>query len=295
MKGSARERGYTEPRKRRFHITSEDEFSRERIQAIKETYRELYKEFPQLSLGMTVYGSLVKDKRLSNKETALSTDVDHNIFLDLSAFEKQYHEIYGHLTRIKAHMPSELQEHPAGTLEEPPFWFVSTWLEHYLTYRIAQAVYCAANPEADMGIDTEAERRISYLRDRYAVQPLSLYTYRQRGENETDLGPFAVIKRYTEGLQNLTANDSIPFIKARSIAQLFLLDVGGGMKPYRRAFFTGLLTLEESQRQELWKIIRTVTEGLERRDGMPDTVKGRLPEKWEDALAYYQCSDLLHE
>lgn len=63
---------------KRFDI-SEDEFSRERLRAVLEVYRELKKVFP--SIGFSLYGSLTKGKVLDEMSKTRS-DIDLAVYVD---------------------------------------------------------------------------------------------------------------------------------------------------------------------------------------------------------------------
>lgn len=63
---------------------SKDEFSRRRIEALKDIQHELQAEFPMIPISISIFGSLVKGKKLT-PETAPNADIDFDLKFDEDA------------------------------------------------------------------------------------------------------------------------------------------------------------------------------------------------------------------
>jgi hypothetical protein len=71
---------------------------------------------------------------------------------------------------------------------------------------------------------------------------------------------------------------------------LFHLDVGGGLKKYRRAFLNGLAKLSEGARQRLWGEVYDEVlfrERLMTGDAVPAELAKQFPKTYEEAYRYY--------
>jgi predicted nucleotidyltransferase len=87
-----------------------------------------------------------------------------------------------------------------------------------------------------------------------------------------------------EGLEEGTRwEDSAPL---RKVVRLFHLDVGGGMKKYRRAFFRHLEQQPSEYREMIWSLIVKHLKYKERRD-KTDNMTDQYPETFEEASEYY--------
>jgi len=74
---------YVASHNKRYEI-SKDEFSRRRIEALRDICHELQAQLP-LPISISVFGSLVKGKELTH-ETALETDIDCKLRFDIEEF-----------------------------------------------------------------------------------------------------------------------------------------------------------------------------------------------------------------
>lgn len=210
---------------KRFHI-SEDEFSRERIGKIKEMYFELKKIIgDEIKIGFSLYGSLSKGKKLDS-QSALQTDVDLQIYVDLDDLMRAIENLQGEKTSNK--FLSFVLDHAQSISSEHLF---STSI---LRMSIEYFVNTFRRDEFPLKFDTD----------------ISVEFIRNGGEWSIMMASDIlddVIESGDEG--NI---ESVSF----SLAHYFALDVGGGLKPYRQKFFVELIQMDPERAQKKWSNLR---------------------------------------
>jgi|GEM_PF-3947604 len=234
---------YTPSSNKRFEI-SEDQFSRERIRALTEVYKELKETFP--SIGFSLYGSLTKGKVLNEHAKEVS-DIDFAVYLD--------------------------KDELLGNRE----WLVKA-LENTA---IPRAVVIRENLDL-----ATAEALLRFCIEYKLSQKLNLDSMGQL----MDTRVYALSKtedEFDELYQKHGLAESGQPGGSRALSKMFRLDVGGGMKSWRRFVFDQLAHHDAADRERIWSEIDATIREHERKSDVPAKIEKQFPKSFEEAKQYY--------
>lgn len=237
-----------EPAERRFEI-SEDQFSRERLEAVKAAYKELTAALPGVSVAFSLFGSLSKGKVLT-EETKDKADVDLTAFID----EKELLAAHDELMKTNPEYAAFEREHPGdgGRL------YAMSILKRHVAPN---------TPEGD--IDDPHVGYINY-----------------EGHHSIMLLVGAYADRLAIGMRGAGGGAALESYAVR-IARYFHLDVGGGMRKYREAFIQQLLTMEPGEGERYWSIVNRCARYIERGGKISEVAERQFPKTLAEAEEYY--------
>lgn len=256
---------YTPSETKRFDV-SKDPFSRERIAAVHAAYKTLKEEVPFFA-GITVWGSLSKGKALDEK-TADATDIDFVIFIDRDDYRRTIEDFAKREDFKPRKKLSGIDQDP-DFLERVRQGALEGGAEDYLLRRTVELINANVNKPVKLSTKVHAGEMefISVDSEKYD----SLFS-QVSGHDEA--------KEITKGLG---PEDELWL----AYASPFFLDVGGGLKKYRRAFIEQLMNEPPERAEYLWGIVVNAMRHWERKDVIPDRIKRSFPATFEEAKRYY--------
>ena len=90
---------YTPPTEKRFAV-SRDERTQERIEIVRDLQAKLVNDFG-VEIGVTLFGSITKGKKIPNEEVANATDIDCIIYFSAEDVVKNYDSLIERFPEIK--------------------------------------------------------------------------------------------------------------------------------------------------------------------------------------------------
>lgn len=88
-----------------------------------------------------------------------------------------------------------------------------------------------------------------------------------------------------EGLQTQTSDNNILTIAA--VATPWLLDIGGGLSKYRKAYLHQLQSLDKDERDLRWQATIAAVRFYERKSVIPENIQKQYPTTYKEAIKYY--------
>lgn len=249
---------YIPSQTKRFEI-SKDSFSKERVTAVHEAYKQLKQEVPFFA-GITVFGSLSKGKALT-KQTADKSDVDFVVFLDRDEYEKTI-EKFARIT--SGFVP--MQRLYSSDKEKVRQDGLQNGAMEYVFYRARDIIKANIVNLAQGAKKKFAGNLASFIS---LEGNESIF-------NLVDLHDWFVEQTGYDGEENLW-----------DYAAPFFLDVGGGLKKYRRAFIKRLSEEPTDRAEYLWSIVVKAMKYWERKEEVPEEISRSYPTTFEDAKKYY--------
>ena len=252
---------YEPSKKKRFEI-SEDEYSRERLATIKSFYERMQESFG-VSMGIVLFGSLAKGKKLNN-EIKDSSDVDFTLFVDIDEYRKLYIEnlrnnkLFSEFEirrldgichgaperRLLRESSRKIQEGRDLSHEEQAFFenkFQKFNESQFIFFLAAWHGYVdfsgTSSDGKNFSFRGKREYPIERIQHLLKVKDIQAWPIQMHGE-------FSIknqVQRVADLLNNPVEDnhDRQMYILDQErcgIARIFGLDVGGGMKIYRQAF-----------------------------------------------------------
>jgi hypothetical protein len=303
---------YSPSQEKRFDVSG-DEYSRERLK-VAELFYDKMKQIFDVSMGLVLFGSLVKGKTLNN-ETKESADIDLTLFVDLDEYQDKYIEnlrknrdfldfelrrlddsyhntvgktlIYEGFDDIKNERDinsneRECIEKEFRTHSRNQFLFMLAMWHGYITdssHEIRNDTFSFQGKQ-----DSDIEK-INHL---LAIKDVQVWPIQFHGEFSI-LNQVAKIKDLSQrNPTNKTERDSYMLEQEKiGIARMFGLDVGGGMKSYRQAFIRDLLVLSNKDGEALWSIVNDAVRSCERNNNIPHNIEKQFPDTLQKAAIYY--------
>jgi hypothetical protein len=304
---------YSPSQEKRFEV-SVDEYSRERLK-VAELFYDKMKQLFDVSMGLVLFGSLVKGKTLNN-ETKESADIDLTLFVDLDEYQDKYIEnlrknrdffdfelrrlddsyhnalskklMYESFDDIKNGRDISLNEKECIEKEfhihsRNKFLFMLAVWHGYITDSSHEIM---SNTFSFRGKHDGSIERINHL---LTLKDVQVWPVQFHGE-------FSVLNQVGT-IKNLTREDSTTKTERdiyvleqekMGIARIFGLDVGGGMKPYRQAFIRDLLSLNSTDGETLWNIVNDAVRSCERNNNISKNIERQFPKTLQEAVTYYR-------
>lgn len=238
---------YIPSRTKRFDI-SEDEFFRERLRALLEIYNELKEAFP--SIGFSLYGSLTKGKVL-DEITKDSSDIDLSVYIDKDELLNRTSEDFGIMLSGLAFFPAHVLENIRDISQK------------------IEALKLMIKLELARKLNIESWGLMGNITD-IRVYPIQ----------RTDVG-------FAELYEQHTLVKNVQEGGPRALSKIFRLDVGGGMKAWRRFVFDQLSAYPASDRERIWREIDTAIREHERKGNIPQKIEKQFPKTFDEAKWYY--------
>ncbi len=260
---------YTPSHTKRFEI-SHDTISRERLNAIATTVRELRKKHTFV-VGSVLFGSLSKAKQL-DEHMARKSDVDLIIYIDTDELKINYDAFEQDRDSERFNeweeIDKELHEHyDPRSDDEKMLELTSQYIGD-----IAENMF-----KAKISKKSRLPKNIGFV-----VKPISLtggYSIHER---------FRQVFRYhnLESFINSKSYNLEP-LHYSSVALPWALDIGGGLTKYRRAYLAQLQQLDPQEREQEWRVTMHIIRFYERQGSIPEKIKTQYPESYAEALKYY--------
>jgi hypothetical protein len=270
---------YQPSERKRFEISA-DEFSRKRIEVLKEIQQEMSDMFEPIKIAFSLFGSLSKGKTLS-KETAPGADIDLVCFIEIdNLYEhlKQLAEKNKGLQEIFEAVKAQCRETRMTTIsDESKNHSAYCYLERY----IGKFIFEKLNEQKEiMGYDNDTE-----LFKDIRFSPISqegwLYSIMAATEN------LALMMAHIE--EEEIEPEELEGCKMR-LARYFHLDIGGGLKSYRQHFLSQLKTLRETEPDKAeyyWSLVNDAVREIERKFAVPEKIQKQFPGTLDEAIKYY--------
>ena len=262
---------YEASTRRRFDV-SHDEYSRERIYALRDVYRTLKEECPFFA-GITLFGSLSKGKRLTSS-TAEHTDMDIIAFIDEEKYKEHINDYENNHEKFREYTEWAIKNHPrvlAGypnpqesvrpqNLRRATEMWIEKRIREIVENRVSKGVLDPEQIKAECHL-------ISNNTSNYDSLFNQVVSYEEDVKEFGHLGPDSEL-RYP-------------------IAAAFFLDVGGGLAPYKKAFMEQMLSLQAEDREKHWQTVVHSMKEWERKHDIPPNLAQAYPETFEEALKKY--------
>lgn len=254
---------------KRFDV-SHDSISRDRLRGIATIAKELRIEYPFV-VGATLFGSLSKGKVLT-PEIADESDIDLVFFIDPDEIKK-YSEQF-------------------ASKRDPRIWSRVTDLS-----KILSAIFDRGEDERDLeNVGLYLEKVVNNkLNQRFeawgsldegivfnAISFSGEYSIHQNFKKV--MWGCDLISFLEQDLPHLSAGDLGQYSR---VVMPWLLDLGGGLAKYRKAYFTEMLGEDPSERDLEWRVINYLIEYYERGGIIPEKIKRSYPKTFTEALKYY--------
>jgi len=278
---------------KRFEV-SKDENSRARIKDLNDVVKDIQNNLlftdekgveQSLHFGLTLGGSLAKGKVLTDETASLSdidlilyVDVDdENLLLDFvrlhpdSEIAKEFENTtvsYRELFGPTKYLPPESDEEKSRRERQ---YAIENTLSNYVSKKILQKL-------SDRKDALRLEILPNFSSATSTVQPIALS------------GSWSILSRVSSGIANMEyegMSRGYGNTRQYNIAALWRLDVGGGMKRYRIAFFEQLQKLEREIAEKHWGIVAEAVNLNERKKNIPETMKGKFPQTLDEAFRYF--------
>ncbi len=245
---------------KRFEV-SRDEFSRQRIEVIKEI-RQLVLDSLDVPVGTSAFGSLAKGKDLSERETAMITDIDMAVFVDYASLEQHRDQLSGNKRFQHAIDAATVALRDSGMREEE---ILEIGLGNYI-------------------------KKIALEKIKKEARSLALPTASIAVYNISDTGAYSTmgqLEKYESAIRDGKLREPLTEDAKRRIALLFALDIGGGLKHYRQTFLAQLGQLDEETRNQKWGLVGQVIREIERLNQIPENLEPQFPQTYDEAVTYY--------
>lgn len=240
---------YAPPEAKRFQISG-DKLSRGRLRAVLEGYRQVRDALP-FGFGLAIFGSLSKGKVLT-EDNAHSADIDLTLFLDRD-------------TIMAGHAQLSMQDN-----------------------RFREVVQEQLNVVRKIAIgssEAEVYQSVVYSEaTRYVKERLRGCIFEKLPDNDKfcKLSIYHILldrQRLRLCLNNF--NTSIIW------ATLFGLDIGGGLRDYRREMLLGLQKMDGGEGKKYWENIIKSVKISEREGDIPQAIVRQYPPTLNQAILYY--------
>lgn len=243
---------YTPAQDRRFRV-SDDEYSRARIKAILAGYRHVKKAIP-FDFGLSLFGSLSKGKALT-KSNFQSADIDLGLFMD----QEKILQNCGQFANQNEHFRN---------LVAPKIKALSS-----------------ANPGQIVGIQANI------------CQGALDTTFASLKEAITRNLPSEDTPCEINGFKAMLSEERFAYFLAGGLGThirraFFALDIGGGLRDYRRLFIRYLQSLPKEEGLRAWKFLVDDSEFFERLWEIPGAIQQQYPQTLEQVAHYYGVQGL---
>ena len=261
-------KSYIPSQDKRFDVSS-DSISRERILAVKVAFETLKNEVPFFA-GVTVFGSLSKGKKID--ETNENNDIDMVVFLDRDKYDQTIDKFAKETKNfILIPMIAEInvieEELKSSDLENGSEVYLVNRMREIINSNLKNKIYFH---EGLMGEDT---RFISLDGDDSIFSRVEEHDYCYRH------------------LWGYIPEESLFF----DYAAPFFLDVGGGLRKYRKSFIKKLEQQPLDKAEHLWDIVHKSMIYWERKNEIPEKIVKSYPKTFIDAKKYYGDKEIMLE
>lgn len=259
----AKERPKNESGKR--FVLSQNETLRSRLDIVKQEVEKLKEKYPEV-LSLCLFGSMVKGTAHEG------SDIDGELFIDTSVIAERegvserelIEEIPG---RDRLYLTQEVAKKYILELREAIK--ASAGLEDEDVHHIRSM------PISEQIIDREIERMVDYYRalDKYENDIEKWYGSQPLNRGDIDAE-----------LERLKSRPGRPQFISPELCEMFYLDVGGGIKKYRKMFVAKLLQLGV-EGERLWQETIKGTEMME--NNLSTDENKRYPRTLAEAVEVY--------
>lgn len=248
---------------KRFAV-SHDPFSRERLQLLKDLKTELEQRLG-FRAYLSLFGSLSKGKQLT-AESAPAADIDLTIFLDGADLREKHEKALKNDFLYARFFRDAAGRVDYGSTETRRETAQVAAVESYARSYIAQQ-------------HEGGTHQLGFSKD-YQEENIPQITTRP-------IWPDSIMRRVEEA-SALAERTGDELFFATELSRFFHLNVGGGLEPYIRSFLADASALPKEQRDEYWHMIKSSVEFTERKNVIPEEMRGRFPQTFEDAVGYFK-------
>lgn len=252
---------YTPSQVKRFEI-SPDVWSRGRLWAAFKTVQQL-REQHSFVVGAILFGSLSKGKILT-EESARESDIDLVVCIDTDRLNQSWQQLYKDNSDYAQRLNwwGEIHEE---TIESAACSYIRN---------LTIALLSANLPARDKPPESILSQGVATILINLAgIQ--SLFETFRRGFSSSES-------------QEKFVKDKVTFGSfSYGLALPWGLDIGGGLKPYRKTYLAQLLDLPTGERSLYWKVIVDAIKYYERGVQIPENLAKFYPETLEEAVQLY--------
>ena len=262
---------YIPSESKRWEISS-DPFSRERLKTLVTVVKKLRQIHPFVA-GAVLFGSLSKGKKL-DAVSASGSDIDLAIFVDTDNLRGDYAQLaasnnkrFNEVVEVDQdmHKDSDLRTEAQKDLLRVGLYI--TYLAEDLYLENAPSLW---NLPPKIGFN---DRPIS-LKGRNSI----FWTFNRIFKHHN-------LELITEKLESSDLDfDPLTY---SSIALPWCLDIGGGLRKYRRAYLERLRKLPKEERDLRWRVTVGMVKFYERKGIIPEGIREQYPATFDEALKYY--------
>ena len=244
------------PYEKRFQIPKEGEGWYERLKGVQDVIRTMQQECPEV-LSFTVYGSVVKGTATER------SDIDGTLFIDITPSEDEV-------------LNQDILEAVQSERYVDRFKYD---LEHQLGFtpeQVGNDIYIETISEQD--VENAAAQ---YLADKERfAEELEVWRRTRRATGKTEKNLFGI----EVPIYEYDGEEPRPPKFPLNIMAMFNMDIGGGIRKYRKRFLETLGTLESEQADDVCLCIATY---LSFSDGGKRDGQVKLPHTYEDFKRVY--------
>lgn len=279
---------YQPSEQRRFDV-SPDLYSRERVQMMKHILEELRKELPDISIAISLFGSLTKGKKLT-KETAPSADIDCVVFVDIDDIEKKYEQLLQvnpvFAEQYRRAFNEERNQH-ARSMEAIKMGETISPFDTELIRNIPKTAAWFSIQRFTKGFFAiklnEAASRMGFEEPSFTSQKKDIFVWpiALHGDHSIMKAVFNLETAQHYGEESEIRGGE------QALSRYFHLNVGGGLRKYRQAFLQELSQMDPEKAEGMWRCVREAVETVERRGSISENLYAQFPQTFFEARRYY--------
>lgn len=274
---------YEPSQTKRFEI-SKDPYSRERLRATVDTIKELRVRYPFV-VGATLFGSLSKGKSLDT-QSAEKSDIDVVIFVDDNKAKENFEKLEEENDEVFADILEADHEifgkRPSGDYRTPDrrkLEIVTGFISQTAEEKIKSIIPTHSFPKDHLGIGINVSAIDT-------VGEFSMFETFNRAFLSFQRPDQTVVERLKEVIKSLQTNEN-SILDISAVALPWLLDIGGGLSKYRKAYLRQLQILDREERDLRWGATIAAVRFYERKNVIPERIQRQYPATYEEATRYF--------
>ncbi len=263
LESLAKDRPKNETEKR--FVLSPEEFSRERLQAVKDEIAEMQAKYPEV-LSLCMFGSMVKGTAHEG------SDIDAYLYIDseLAAQREGIPE-----EEILEHYPDDNQTYLTKEVAKKYILEFREGLKEKAGLEDEAVEHVRSRPISEKVIYDEIESLLDYYKRKEEFEANTEKWFDSEPPKGSDIEALVAYQK---------AKPERPEHMSPSLGSMFHLDAGGGIRKYRKVFVQKLSQMG-AEGERIWTDTIMGTEMLENNLSLDDTK--RYPRLLKDAMKAY--------
>jgi hypothetical protein len=247
---------------KRFRI-SKDPYSRARVKFLLD-FRKAWNRSIDVPISISLYGSLSKGKLLT-QESADKTDIDVVVFVDLDRLEDRFRDL---MTDKKYQFFRKYYVDMTGMAAYDEIFAVAT-IEEYFFRCLERFSLNNKNSEGESKLESMGFNGVPEWRRWFQLNPIrnkGSFSLQEMAKTIIDFeaGADKEVTAQADLIERSSMAETVAELELQ-LTKAFLLDLGGGLRPYRQRFFKEMANMSDgSARQRVWSILRDSLIDLER-------------------------------